>query len=84
MKKISSHLFTKNNREIAVFYANLKDLKKRKIHKHDAIALQLDAQKGEDNTHTIFMRPDEALIIAKLLIDGVHKATKAFELGLKR
>jgi hypothetical protein len=59
MKKISSHLFTKNNREI-------------------------DAQKGEDNTHTIFMRPDEALIIAKLLIDGVHKATKAFELGLKR
>jgi len=82
MKKITNYVFKKNNREIAVFYAGVKELKKLGIHQEDAILLKFDVQRS-DGTE-IFMHPDEALIVARLLIEGVEKTTLAYRLGVKK
>ena len=73
MREITSFLFKNNKRKIAVYYLTESELKKKKIHKQDSLALMFDAQNGEENTHTCYMRPDEALIIAKLLIQSVFQ-----------
>jgi hypothetical protein len=84
MKKITSYRYTQNNRELAVFYLTPAQIKKRKINKEDCIALMFDAQRGEDETHTLYIRPDEALVIAELLICAVRSITKAYNCKFKK
>lgn len=79
MTKVSKYLFKKNGREIAVFYLNKRELKKKKIHIHDCIMLQFDSQDGGDKG--IYMRPDEALLVAELLISGVNRSVKGYDMG---
>jgi hypothetical protein len=87
MKKLTNHVFSKNKREIAVLYYTEKELKRKKVHEHDAICLAFDAQDGE-KAYKTYMRPDEALLVSWLLTEAVYKATKAYELdggkGIKK
>lgn len=87
MKKLTNYIFNKNEREIAVLYNTENELKRKKVHKHDAICLSFDAQNG-DKALNIYMRPDEALIVSWLLTEAVYKTTKAYNLdggkGIKK
>ncbi len=82
MKKVSNYIFQKNGREIAVFYLNKKQLKKKNLHVYDCIMLQFDAQEGGDKG--VYMRPDEALLVAELLTAAVRKSVKAYDMGVER
>lgn len=82
MKKVSSYIYKKNNREIAVYYLNKKQCKEKEVHADDCIALVFDAQ--INNSRAVYMRPDEALNIAKLLIEGVNNSVKAYKMGVKK
>ncbi len=72
MKIINQYKF-KNKKSFKVFYINNKDRKNNKIPKCDNLLLSFNKTDG------FYIRPDEALLLAKLLIDAVYKITGTYE-----
>jgi hypothetical protein len=70
-----------NRKEIRALYLSRTDQKRLKVPECDSLALCFI--EGEDE-HRTYLRPDEALIIARLLTDAVYQTTSAYEIGLKR
>jgi hypothetical protein len=81
MKTINEYKFT-NNKSFRTSYVSRKERKKIGIHKDDNICF--DWYKGEGYDKGLYLRPDEALIIAKQLIDAVWKVTGAYADGFLR
>lgn len=74
-REVCSFLFTKNNAKISVNYLTPKEIKKEKIDKDDCLSLIFNK---DDDPLEIRIRPDEALIIANLLISAVNKTTHGY------
>ena len=82
MREVESISSKGNGRKIAVYYLSPSDIKKKRVFKGDCIGLRFDAQSKEN--YTVYMRPDEALMVAGLLVNTVWKITKSYCLGLVR
>lgn len=80
MKVLSSHTF-KNDKTICVGYLNRSDQKKRGVPEEDTLALTFITDEYE---RSYCIRPDEALIIIKLLAEAVDGSVKGYAIGLKR
>ena len=76
MKEIARHNFIKNGKSIVCYYLNSRAKKKAKVPDCDCICLSFE---GIENTN-IFLRPDEALIVAKQLIESVYKTTIGYDI----
>ena len=76
MKIIDKYTFTKNKRVIAVKYITASELLKRKKHKDDCVCLVFDDQ--ADDSLNIYLRPDECLIVARLLTQAVFQITQDY------
>lgn len=78
MKLIDRYEFT-NGKSIETYYLDANDTFLNNAPECDVIGL---LRVGEDVRMTL-MRPDEALIQARMLIDAVHKATSGYEIELQ-
>lgn len=78
MKLIDRYEFT-NGKRFETYYLDANDCFLNDVPECDVIGL---LRVGEDVRMTI-MRPDEALIQARMLIDAVYKATSGYEIELK-
>lgn len=79
MKTINEYKF-KNKKIIRVEYINDKDRKGTKIPKCDVLLFHWSTDNGKSFGEGIYIRPDEALILAKQLIDGVYKVTDGYSI----
>jgi hypothetical protein len=84
MTKLDNHVFTKNGREISVFYLTKKDCKKHNVPAYDCIRLCLTPPDDPKEEAGIYMRPDEAIIIAKLLINSIYRSVRCYSMGVLR
>lgn len=73
-RKIAKHTF-KNNKEISVGIVDRKDLP------HDNFFLQVE---DSENITTFYLRPDEVVLIAKLLNELILKRVISYEVNLGR
>ncbi|MCK9371006.1 hypothetical protein M0R04_13935 [Candidatus Dojkabacteria bacterium] len=79
MKKLNEYRF-KNKKAFIVYFLDKKDKKKMGFPECDDIYLTSE-EKGElGNGYGI--RPDEALMLAKMLIDAVYKLTDSYGVKL--
>lgn len=78
MKLIDRYEFT-NGKAFEVYYLDANDQFLCKVPECDVIAFQM---KGELEQSFIAMRPDEALIQARMLIDAVRQVTEGYSIGL--
>lgn len=75
MKCINQYKF-KNGKVIEVVWIQEKDRKKNpKIPYVDNLLFHWSVDNGKNFSDGIYIRPDEALIIAKQLVDAVYKIT---------
>ena len=81
MKVINQYKF-KNNKILQVVYLNRRDSKRKKFPDCDNILFHWSTDNGKTFSDGLKIRPDEALIVAKMLIDAVYKTTKAYNIGL--
>jgi len=72
-KKICSHIFKANDREIAVYLTN---------HDDDCIVLEFSGQTRDEAGAEIHMRPDEAMLTVKLLSEALWKSIKGYDIEL--
>ena len=83
MKELYTHEY-KNGKEISVSYVSRKYCKAHRIPDCDCIFLHFDNHKKfNGDVHGWFMRPDEALETARMLIQAVHDVTLAYKIKLK-
>jgi hypothetical protein len=80
MKEITRHNFKRNGKSIAAYYLNGKARKKAKVPGCDCICLAFEHQ-DKDGTK-IYLRPDEALLVARQMIEAVYSVTNAYEIRL--
>ena len=80
MKLLSRHEFT-NSALLETYYLSRADQGRLSVPECDMIGLRRVSADGEDRMTVI--RPDEALIMARMLVEAVEKTTEAFEIGLK-
>jgi len=79
MKRSVGHwLYKKNGAKAEIFAVR----KLKGVPACDTLLFQLTPAKGEPLG--FYLRPDEALLIARLLIDGVNRTTRAYLFGLQR
>jgi hypothetical protein len=78
MKEVCYYLYKNNNRKISVYYLTESEIKRKKINVDDCLALKFDSQNKDSDE--LYIRPDEALVIANLLIKAVHQTTKAYNM----
>lgn len=78
MKLIDRYEFT-NGRAFETYYLDAADTHRYDVAECDVVGLR---RVGDDNDLMTVMRPDEALIQARMLIDAVHRATSGFEIKL--
>jgi hypothetical protein len=77
MRLINSHHFT-NDKAFETYHLNAEDRKRLGIPECDVIGfLRADADPTAKRP-MIMMRPDEALILARLLIDAVYQVTEGY------
>jgi hypothetical protein len=74
MKPIGRYNFT-NDKSFETYYLSKDDAVRLNVPECDAIGLRRVA---DDDSHWTYMRPDEALILARLLIDAVHQTCDGF------
>ena len=77
-RSVGKWLYKKNGASVEVFAIT----KQKGIPKCDTLLFVL--RPAKHNPLSFAMRPDEALLIARLLIDGVNRTTKAYRFGLQR
>jgi hypothetical protein len=80
LKVLASHKF-KNDKEILVAYLDRKDQRKMGVPEEDTLALTFITDEYE---RSYCIRPDEALIIIRLLAEAVDKSVKGYAIGIKR
>lgn len=78
MKKLSQYYFKGNGRAIVTYYLTQSVIKKRKIPGNSVDCLCLSLEEKDGASTRIFMRPDEALIIAEQLSSAVRKITQTY------
>lgn len=78
MKLIDRYEFA-NGKAFEVYYLDANDQFLCKVPECDVIVFQM---KGELEQSFIAMRPDEALIQARMLIDAVRQVTEGYSIGL--
>lgn len=81
MKLIDRYEFT-NGKAFETWYLEAADTQHHEVPECDVIGLRLLDPNGPVTPPLRVMRPDEALIQARMLIDAVHKATSGFEIKL--
>ena len=74
-KKIASHKFTKNKKEISVYYVE----NEKAYPKVDCLSLEF---KTPEEIIKIGIRPDEALLIIRILAEAVFKIVKGYKIEL--
>lgn len=81
MKVLSRYEFV-NDKAFETRYLNASDRKQAGIAECDGLALRIELPDKDITTY--YMRPDEALILARMLTDAVWRSSKSFEYGLIR
>lgn len=85
MKQLYCKEYKKNGKEISVFYVSQKYCKAHRIPVCDCIFLHYDNHKKfNGDVNGWFMRPDEALETAEMLIRAVNDVTCAYKIRLRR
>lgn len=85
MKQLISKEYKRNGKEISVHYVSKKYCKAHKIPECDCIFLYFDNhRKFNGDVKGWFMRPDEALEAARMLIQAVNTVTCAYKIRLRR
>ena len=79
MKTLSRYEFL-NNRAFETRYLSPSERRQRGLPDCDTIALVTEHGQRD----VLFLRADEALILARMLTDAVWKTCKTFEIGLLR
>lgn len=74
MKLIDRYEFT-NGKAFETYYIERADTERLKVAECDVIGFYYG---GSDDGHLRVMRPDEALIQARMLIDAVNKVTEGY------
>lgn len=77
MKTINKYKF-KNKKILRTSYLSNKDRKDTVIPKCDCILFEYSKDGKNFYDGGLYLRPDEALIIAKMLIDAVYKVTGTY------
>jgi hypothetical protein len=77
MKELNRYDFT-NDKSFATQLLDSNDQFIRDLPACDVIALE---RTGPSGSHWTYMRPDEALILTKLLIDAVWQVTEGYSIG---
>ena len=72
---LSQHKY-KNNKSISLYLVNPDKLK---IHEDDVLLLEFDHGGEKTGMH---LRPDEAILLSKLINEAVFKAVKSYEVEL--
>lgn len=80
MKVINRYKFA-NKKILEVCYIDSKD-RGKKIPWCDNLLFHWSRDGGKSFDDGLYIRPDEALLIAKMLIDGVYKVTDGYKNGL--
>jgi hypothetical protein len=80
MKLIDRYEFT-NGRAFEVYYLEPADIRRFDVPECDVIGLRRVSEKDD---RTTVMRPDEALVQARLLIDAVHRVSEGYAVGVPR
>ncbi len=80
MKLIGRFNFT-NGKSFETYYLNAADTGRLGVPVEDAIGLR---RVSEDEPPLLCMPPDEALILARLLIDAVHQTCEGFTVSTPR
>lgn len=79
MKKlVATYVYPGNGASVNVFAI----AKHKNVPACDTLMLEVTPAKGE--AQHICMRPDEALLIIRLLADAVNRTTKSYTFGLQR
>ena len=82
MQTINQYKF-KNKKIIQICHISKQDQKKNpKIPYVDNLLFHWSMDNGKSFRDGLYIRPDEAIIIAKQLLDAVYKTTKAYQEGL--
>lgn len=79
MKLLDKYEFT-NGKVFESYLLEAADIARYNVPECDVIGLR---RVGDDNDLMSVMRPDEALIQARMLIDAVNRVTSGYEIGLK-
>lgn len=74
MQLINSHRFT-NDRVFEMYHLSSADTRRYRVPECDVLGLRRVS--GDDDRMTV-MRPDEALILARLLVDAVHRVSEGY------
>lgn len=77
-KEILSQHKYKNDKSITMYYI---DPEKEGIHEEDCLLLEFDHGKDIKKTE-MFMRPDEAILLSKLINEAVFKSVSGYETEL--
>lgn len=77
MKLIERHEFT-NNKAFETLRVEEADARVMETPKDDVIAFRRIS--GNGTTNTMVMRPDEALLMARMLINAVYQVTSGYEI----
>jgi len=80
MKELTRHNFKRNGKSIAAYYLNSKARKKAKVPDCDCICLSFEHPDKEGTK--IYLRPDEALLVARQMIESVYRVTNAYDIRL--
>lgn len=80
MKLIDRHEFT-NGKAFETYYLDAEDIARHNLPECDVIGFCYDDERK--GTQLFAMRPDEALIQARMLVDAVRKATSGYEIELE-
>lgn len=80
MKLLDRHEFT-NGKAFETWYLDAADTYKWKVPECDVIAL-VRLEENNENAKVTVMRPDEALIQARMLVDAVRRVSSGYEIGL--
>jgi len=80
MKAIAQHAFKNNKKKIVCYYLDKADRRKRKVPDCDCLCLSFESE-GKGGVD-IYLRPDEAILVARLLLDSVYKVTSDYKIRL--
>ena len=78
MKKVVAEYKYENGAEVRIFAIT----NQKGVPECDTLLMELTPAKGEDISFA--MRPDEALLIIRLLADAINRTTKSYNFGLQR
>ena len=81
MKLLDRHEFT-NGKAFETYYLDADDIARHNLPECDVIGFCYDDERK--GTQLVAMRPDEALIQARMLVDAVRKVSESYEVSEPR